>query len=179
MLLYHHKTLNKTIHESATAVINEVLVFWDKAKIPVRPQHHAIKQLETLHDKWQKLKKNSKRTSATQKSNEEAFSDQLGDLFDIAHQDALSLLKNQEDRDFLLAQREKGCMGAVDNVHSAKETRRKQRQDKEYNRLKQSQSQEALMNEMASLTGSSEDTGRDSLMRERPHCFRLVQSDNC
>ena len=65
MLLYHHKALKETRPGSAIAVIKEVLLFWYKARIPVRPEHHAVKQLEALHDKWQKLKKNVKRTSET------------------------------------------------------------------------------------------------------------------
>ena len=75
VLLYHHKTLKKTVHRSAIAVIKEVLIFWNKAQIPVRPEHHAVKQLEALHDKWQKLDKNAKRTSETQQANIQAFVD--------------------------------------------------------------------------------------------------------
>lgn len=161
VMLYHHKTLKKTIHESATSVIKEVLVFWEKARIPVRPQHHAIKQLETLHEKWQKLKKNANRTSETQLSNVEAFSDQLADLFDIAHQDALMLIKNPEDRDFLIAQRDKGrrgCMGAVDKILAAKETRRAQKQQVEYNRLQQVKQKESAASETVTLYASEDST---------------------
>ena len=117
MLLYHHKALKEARHRSAIAVIKEILLFWYKARIPVRPEHHAVKQLEALHDKWQKLKKNVKRTSETQYAKIQAFVDQLGDPFDIAHQDALVLVKNPEDKQFLLVQREKGRhvhMGSAD-----------------------------------------------------------------
>ena len=166
VLFYHHKTLKKTLHESAAAVIKEVSVFWDKARIPVRPQHHAIKQLETLHDKWQKLKKNAKRTSETQQCNVQAFVDELEDLFDIAHRDALSLIKIPEDRDFLLAQREKGrrgCMGAVDGALTAKETRRMQRQNEEYDRLQQAQQEDTLIDETVALTASEDSTEDDDI----------------
>ncbi|KAK0068717.1 hypothetical protein Bpfe_001680 [Biomphalaria pfeifferi] len=37
----------------------------------------------------------------------------LEDLFDIAHQDALTIISNQEDRAFLLRQREKGRPGSI------------------------------------------------------------------
>ena len=50
VLLHHHTALKKTIHRSAMAVIKEVLLFWNKARIPVHPEHHAVK-LEALHDK--------------------------------------------------------------------------------------------------------------------------------
>ena len=41
----------------------------------------------------------------------------MQNLFDIAHADALTIIRIQEDRDFLLAQREpgrRGYMGSVD-----------------------------------------------------------------
>ena len=85
-----------------------------------------MKQLKILFEKWKKLKKNASRQSKTHRTNEAAFVDQLGDLFDIIHQDALTLIKNPEDIEFLLAQREIGrrdCMGPVDNVLATKEAR--------------------------------------------------------
>ena len=45
------------------------------------------------------------------------FSENLPDLFDIAHADALTTIKLPEDKYFLTAQREKGrqgCMGLSD-----------------------------------------------------------------
>ena len=45
------------------------------------------------------------------------FTNDLDNLFDIAHQDALTMITNPEDNAFLLVQREVGrirCMGSVD-----------------------------------------------------------------
>src|SRR6218665_1751668 len=44
------------------------------------------------------------------------FQDRLDDLFDIAHRDAVSLIKIEEDRLFLEAQREKGRRGTIAGV---------------------------------------------------------------
>src|SRR6218665_2773777 len=44
------------------------------------------------------------------------FQDRLDDLFDIAHRDAVSLIKIEEDRLFLEAQREKGRKGTIAGV---------------------------------------------------------------
>ena len=132
MLLYHHKALKEARHGGAIVVINEVLLFWYKARIPIRPDNHAVKQLEALHDIWQKLKNKVKRTSETQHAKIQAFVDQLGDLFDISYQDALVLVKNPEDKELLLIQREKGRrvhMGSADMALSFKE-KRKQRKMK-------------------------------------------------
>jgi len=126
VFFYHHKSLKKSIRESARTAIRQVSVFWDKAKIPLRPEQHAITQLEQLHEKWVKLKKNASRQSETQQANEKAFVDGLDDLFDMAHMDALNLIKIPEDREFLIAQRERGrcgCMGPVDKAHDLKEVK--------------------------------------------------------
>ena len=42
--------------------------------------------------------------------NREVFKKSLDDLFDVAHVDALCLIKVKEDRDFLLAQRRPGSL---------------------------------------------------------------------
>ena len=161
VLLHHYKALKKTMHRSATAVIKEIFLFWNKARIPVRPEHHAVQQLEVLHDKWQKLKKNAKRTSETQQAKIKAFVDQLGDLFDIAHQDALVLVKNPEDREFLLAEREKGRrghLGSADMALNLKEKERKQRQNEQFKRIKQAEQEQTLMDDTVVLTASEDST---------------------
>ena len=117
VFFHHHKTLKKTIHKSAMVVVQMVATFWNKACIPVQPEHHAVSKLEKLREKWVKLKKNANRKTETQQQNETDFVDDLDNLFDIAHLDALNIIKIQEDKDFLLAQREKSChscMGPVD-----------------------------------------------------------------
>ena len=71
--------------------------------------------------------KNASRQTDTQRSMEDMFKDILSDLFDIAHADALELIKIAEDREFLLAQREKGrcrSMGPVDTTLAKKEQSR-------------------------------------------------------
>lgn len=59
------------------------------------------------------MKKNSGRASNSQETKETAFSARLDDLFDIAHADALQMIKISEDRLFLLAQRAKGRRGSM------------------------------------------------------------------
>ena len=70
-----------------------VLTFWNKARIPIQPEHCAISKLEKLHEKWMKLKKNANRKTETQQKNEAEFVDDLYNLFDIAHLDALNIIK--------------------------------------------------------------------------------------
>jgi hypothetical protein len=61
------------------------------------------------------FQKAASRRTETQQLKEDAFSTGL-DLFDVAHVDALSLIKIAEDREFLLAQREKGRRGYLAGV---------------------------------------------------------------
>jgi hypothetical protein len=118
MRLYLHKlkTSAKTKHEAAAQTKHEVEPFGHRARVPMRPRHHAIEQLENLMSKWEKLKKNKERRTETQTKNEDALTETLCDLFDIAHQDALSLIKVEEDKEFLLARREKGRKGVMAGV---------------------------------------------------------------
>ena len=88
-----------------------------KARIPTRDHQNCQTKLQQTFEEWRLLKKNKARTSPTQFAKESAFISRLEDLFDVAHADALnntSVL--QEDKDFLLAQREKGRRGSLAGV---------------------------------------------------------------
>src|SRR6218665_3099720 len=76
------------------------------------------------------------RRTEIQQLKEDAFT---CDLFDAAPSDAMSLTKIPEDRDFLLAQREKGrrgCLGGIDMKLHDVEKRRYDREQKENKRRK-------------------------------------------
>ena len=108
-------------------------MFWSKARIPTRAFSHCQAKLEKEFEAWQLLKKNSARATTTQKTNETVFTSKLDDLFDIAHVDALKLITISEDREFLLAQREKGrrgTMAGLDTTLMKKEKRASQKRDK-------------------------------------------------
>ena len=50
------------------------------------------------------------------KSEESDFVEQMDDQIDIAHQDAMTMIRNKEDKAFVLAQREKGRKGSMGTV---------------------------------------------------------------
>ncbi|KAF2898491.1 hypothetical protein ILUMI_07687 [Ignelater luminosus] len=101
----------------------ELLSIWvvqmEKTRIPIREEQHCISKLENFYHKWRDIHKPSERTTTTQKQNVEKFQDQLEDLFDIAHANALDIISIEEDRQFLLSQRQKGrpglCLELVTN----------------------------------------------------------------
>ena len=132
--LHQHLELKETIRKSSDVTITEVAQFWRKARIPMRDHQNCQTKLEQTFKDWRLLKKNKARISPTQLARESAFVSRLDDLFDVAHADALtntSVLL--EDKDFLLAQREKGrrgSMAGVDVVLAAREKRASQREEK-------------------------------------------------
>lgn len=140
VLYYNTRILKFTIQESASLVIRETQLFWDKARIPTRQDYNCVDKLKSLHDTYVKVTKNKSKKDAkgekpkSQQKLEDDFVATLDNLFDIAHNDALTLIKNDEDRQFLLKQRENGrpgCMLGVDGILTAREQKRKERKEKE------------------------------------------------
>lgn len=141
VLFYNIRYVNLTVRVSARLAIEETIIFWQKARIPVRETQHCIAKLEALYKEWRNLQKNSSRNSDIQRNKENAFTDNLNDLFDIAHAKALSTIKIAQDREFLIAQRQKGRPGylaGVDKKLAEKEKRRLERLEKEYERQENS-----------------------------------------
>lgn len=124
---YNRRTVGLSVKASAKLAIEEVFIYWEKARIITREVQHCIKKLLELHSKWENLKKsNSRKTSETQKKNEKKIVENLEKLFDIAHADALNQLK-EEDAQFLINQRKpnrEGSLAGVDVNANAKEKRR-------------------------------------------------------
>jgi hypothetical protein len=98
----------KSVKDSASIVMHEINEFWEKARIPSRQSYHVISKITELYEKYRKIQKNASRRTTAQIKLEESLTSTLDDLFDIAHADALQLIKVEEDKKFLLAQREKG-----------------------------------------------------------------------
>src|SRR6266496_2103382 len=128
--LHLHTRDHHTIPASASSTAVEVLQFWDRARIPVRLKCNIVSAIRDLHAQWVGLKKNASRQTDTQRSKEDAFRATLPDMFDIAHADALTLIKIAEDREFLIAQREKGRRGSMGPVDTKLAKKEKSRQEK-------------------------------------------------
>ncbi|ESO06635.1 hypothetical protein HELRODRAFT_160824 [Helobdella robusta] len=126
----------------------KVLPIWQRARIPTTQEYNAIKKLDDMFKLWQGLKKHSKRNSDAQRRQEQAFVHSRKDMFDIAHANAIELIQIQEDREFLLAQREpgrRGYMSGVDKNLALKEARSYERKRRQENfKLKSAQAQEEI-----------------------------------
>jgi hypothetical protein len=116
-----------SLRESTRLVIDETVIFWQKARIPTREVRNCVPQLEKLYNKWKNLQKNSSRRTNTQIKNENEFTLCFDELFDIAHADALDIMTIDLDKQFLLSQRKKGRLGSlvgVDMISQKKEIKR-------------------------------------------------------
>lgn len=113
VLFFNMRKVKLNLHESAKLVIQEIVVFWQKARIPVRQEYNSINKLESLYEEWRILQKHATRKTEINIKKQECFVNELDDLFDIAHMNALNIIKIEIDRQFLLSQREKGRIGCM------------------------------------------------------------------
>jgi hypothetical protein len=128
-----------SVKESASKILEEVFEFWERARIPIRSKVRCVEKIEKLYKDWRCLQIKKKRMSKHEIELRETFANNLNNLFDIAAQNALQIIKIEEDREFLIAQRKpgrEGCMLGVDTKLSQKETRRKEWLQKNEDRKK-------------------------------------------
>lgn len=135
VFFHNMRIVNLTARESAKLTVNAVLIYWQQARIPTQLENKCIDKVVKLHEQWKNIRKRvaSERKGA-KKALEEEFVGALDDLFDIAHANALSIMRIEEDIEFLKLQRQKGrpgCMAGIDMTLYAREKRVAERKEKE------------------------------------------------
>lgn len=138
-LFYNLRVAKFNLNESASLVIDECLIFWKKARIPTQESHKCREKLKKIYENWRNLLKSKKRTTVGQKQKEQKFCKSLNNLFDISHKNALILIKNEQDRQFLINQQKEGRIGSmlgVDKTLAMTEKRKLVRLRKEQERRK-------------------------------------------
>ncbi|KAG0720181.1 hypothetical protein GWK47_048986 [Chionoecetes opilio] len=110
---YAHKEEKKTVQQSAAEAAKEVLDFWTQARIPTIAETSVRRKITGLFDEWKILSKSKNNSGVTPAEKQKTFQESLPDLLDIAHSDTLTLMTIPEDKEFLLAQREKGRRGSM------------------------------------------------------------------
>lgn len=151
--LYHHTVEKKTLRESSKTTFIAVKSFWEKAGIPTRASQHCQSKIENLYTKWFNLKKHRDRKTETQEEKLKAFVSDFDNLFDVAHQDALSTIR-KEDRLFLQAQREpgrRGIIGSLDRVDLELKNRKRARDAADNKRKEKALKYEASTSTSAAL----------------------------
>lgn len=107
---FNIRVVKLSVRDSARLVIREVMVFWEKARIPTRDKEHFVNKVIDLYEEWRLLQITLEDT-VKHKQSEELFTDKFDNLFDIAHADALKFISIDVDKQFLINQREKGRPG--------------------------------------------------------------------
>ena len=145
--------------------MEKVLVFWVKARIPVQRKQHCIEKVDKLFGRWKFLQKHKTRGGKSHEQGVLEFQQLLPRLFDIAHAQALELIKIQEDKDFLIAQRDSerhGCMGGADVALHGKEKRAENRRQLEQKRQKMHLEQQEKIELPPSLDFEPDEKGGSS-----------------
>ena len=165
-----HRDNNLDVRNAVTQVVREAVAIWEKARIPTAEERNIITKLERKVEEYRSILKGKTRRSAAQITKEEEFRSSLNNLFDIAHIDALQLIKIPEDREFLIAQQEpgrRGFMVGVDKVLAEKEERTHRRCELADERVDHQKQEQAAREETIELMSSSDsnaeanDTGTD------------------
>jgi hypothetical protein len=107
------------IRNAVTEVVRAVMCIWEKVRIPTAEERNVIGKLERKVEQYRAIQKGKSRPSAPQIKKEDDIWEKLNELFDITHVDVLHIIKIEQDREFLMAQREprrRGYMAGVDKV---------------------------------------------------------------
>jgi len=134
VLFYNMRFVKMSLAESAKLVIDECLIFWKKARIPLKDVSDCVKKLKKLYETWRNLEKSKNRESEVHKNKVNKFEANLDAVFDIGHQNALEYMTIVEDKEFLISQRKPGrpgCMLGVDMRFYNTEKRKNERMERE------------------------------------------------
>lgn len=134
VLFFNMRIVKMNLSESAYLAIDECIIFWKKARIPIKDRADCMKKLKKSYELWRTLDKHKERKSETYKSQIKEFEKQLDSLFDIAHANAFDIMKIEIDKKFLRSQRmpgRPGCLLGVDMQLMKKEKRQIIRKNKE------------------------------------------------
>lgn len=165
--------IRRLFRNAAHSTADDVLEVWAKAHIPTRLRKHVVDKVENLFKEWAKLKKNKEnkaKRSEGLKQKENDWKEGLDDLFDIAHASALEMIAIPEDKEFLVAQREKGRrgkMGSIDMALAKKQAEMQKRQEAFERRKTKEEADKRSREERIILTSSSSEA--EDTIDDRDH----------
>ncbi|KAG0728270.1 hypothetical protein GWK47_032826 [Chionoecetes opilio] len=158
LVIYKLDVQKKTIRVSAHEVSLIVEEVWAWARIPMQRIDKVATKIQKLHKEYALIRKNKKHTTSTQSERAKKFGEKVNDLFDVAHANAMAIMTEAEEKDFLLAQREpgrRGRMGGVDPVQAALEERVAERHAAQTSRQEKALYEAATSSATAELESSS------------------------
>lgn len=135
VFFYNMRYVKLDAKQSAQLTVDAALIFWHQARIPTRNPDKCANKLIKIYEEWKCYQKsNVNKFSAKRKQEYEDFIENLDNIFDMAHAEAMTMMRNEEDKEFLLKQREKGRPGSmigIDQKLDAKEKRSQLRKEQE------------------------------------------------
>lgn len=97
-----------------------------------RQSFDCVKKMKKVYETWRNFDKSKKRQTENIKI--QYFVSDMDNLFDLAHADAQTIIKTEEDKEFLKSQRKPGrpgCMLGVDAKITNKEKRKQNKLETE------------------------------------------------
>lgn len=102
VFFYNMRFVKLDSKESARLTIDSTIIFWQQARIPTRDLHKCASKLLKMYDEWKIINKSKPESlSVGLKVKYDAFVSGLDNFFDIAHADALTMIRIEEDKQFL------------------------------------------------------------------------------
>ena len=135
---FHVKKQSHANNTALRTVVDNVICFWDMARIPTQLPRNCVRKLKVIYEEWRELAKNKKR-KGDPGDRKAAFKSKLDTLWDIAADDAIAQIRNnrllrKEEREidvkFYLDQKAEriGYMSGNDKVFAEAVRRREQRE---------------------------------------------------
>src|SRR6476469_4845798 len=134
LMMFYHVEEKSPLKAAAASAVSKVTEVWERARIPCQRIDSCIRIAMKVYEEYEKLKKNRKRNNEGDLSNQGMFKSHLVKLYDIATSDALITMKNEEDRQFLIKQRNDvlSCSMSGVDVKLARKEERKDAREKRF-----------------------------------------------
>src|SRR5271163_3583247 len=167
---HRHKKEKMSQKEAVKTVVQDICSIWAKARVPTSEERNIVRKLETLLDSYHNLCRNKKRSGDAQLAKEQAFSESIKLLFDVAHHYAMTIVTIHEDRAFLLDQRteRKYVMGGVDRDLAKKEENKLKKFEREMLRKSKEEDSKRKATEAATMV--------ENLYSSDTDCLELTES---
>lgn len=116
VLFSNIRQLKYSLRQSATLVVKEVWIFWEKAGIPVQTLHRCVEKVESLYNCWRSLQKRAGKKCNELK--ELDFKRRIDLLFDIACSPEASQGIDERIMAFLTNQRKPELIGFIGDIQT-------------------------------------------------------------
>lgn len=103
---FYHLGEKRTERISIRETANAVIEIWERARLPTQRIDSIERIIRKLLVQYNILKKSRKNNLKSSRAKEVTFKADLNKIFDAATKDAFNKIKNEEDKLFLIMQRE-------------------------------------------------------------------------